>query len=103
MHKIKFSHNYPKLYGQRTAQLLKIERLKIPDDLNETLRVYDTQYRDDNYYPLRNGDYLLLVLLGNLKIPFTAIRRYTPDKEDYYMSMLGDTFLIEIAESEDMK
>jgi hypothetical protein len=109
MNTIKFSHTYPKLWNQETARLLKVERIIVPDDFSESFREYDTQYIGDphystgkyyEYYPIKNGKYLLLVFLGNHKIPFTTLRKDTADKADFYLSKIGYTFKIEIEEQE---
>ena len=48
-------------------------------------------------FPLPTGDYIQLIFLGNLRIPFCTIRKnYPPQKGDYYRGKVGDTFTIEI-------
>ncbi|MDR2152616.1 MAG: hypothetical protein LBO72_07335 [Helicobacteraceae bacterium] len=97
-----FANNYPKLHGQKAAKLLAIEPLKIPEELNDKFREYDARNANHEYYPLAAGEYLLLVFLGDLKIPFTTLRKRTADNEDFYMSKIGDFFKIEI-EKKDAK
>jgi hypothetical protein len=101
---IKFSHNYPKLWGQTTAELLAVRKLHIPDDLNDTLKTYDTTYRlksanDGNVYAaylLPQGECLQLIFLGDKRIPFCTIRRWTPQKETYYKGLVGQIFEIKL-------
>ena len=75
--KIKFSHNYFKLHNQTKAELIDIKRIVIDKD---------TPY-DGGRYELKKGDYVMLVFLENLGIPFTTIRsakgRYG-DRYEYY-------------------
>lgn len=63
---------------------------------------YDTTY-DGGRYELKKGDYVMLVFLGNLGIPFTTIRpakgRYG-DKFIYYRTHIGELFDIIIKEED---
>jgi hypothetical protein len=76
-----------------------------PDELLE----YDTTYyakvrkgcftwgEEKARFPLPTGDYIQLIFLGNLRIPFCTIRKnYPPQKGDYYRGKIGDIFGIEI-------
>ena len=67
--KIKFSHNYFKLHNQTKAELIDIKRIAIDKDTPPELLDYDTTY-DGGRYELKKGDYVMLVFLGNLGIPF---------------------------------
>ena len=100
--KIKFSHNYYKLHNQTKAQLISVKSIVIDKDTPSELLEYDTTY-DGGRYELKNGDYVMLVFLGNLGIPFTTIRsakgRYG-DKYKYYYPHIGDLFDIIIAEED---
>lgn len=79
MNAIKFSHEYPKLHGQTSSELLD----------------YDTTY-EGGRYPLRSGEYIQLIFLGNLRIPFCTIRSaYQPSKVAYYKQNVGKVFTIE--------
>jgi hypothetical protein len=106
MNSIKFSHIYPKLWGQETAELIAVRELNIPDDLNDELIAYDTYYKlksanDGNVYasyPLPKGKCLQLIFLGGKHIPFCTIRRWSLKKEIYYKGLIGRTFEIRIAE-----
>ena len=100
--KIKFSHNYYKLHNQTKAELIDIKRIEIDKDTPHELLDYDTTY-DGGRYELKNGDYVMLVFLGNLGIPFTTIRsakgRYG-DKYEYYHPYIGDMFDLVVKEEE---
>ena len=98
MYKIKFSHLYPKLWGQETAELL---RVKVVDrkGLHKDLIEYDTHYYtghgiDGGYYALPNGLLIHLTFIGNKGIPFCTIRRYTQSKFEYYDELKGKQFEI---------
>jgi hypothetical protein len=89
---IKFSHEYPKLHGQESAQLLAVclcQRSQLTDKFIE----YDTAF-DGGHYPLPPGKYMVLVFLGNEMIPFTTVRRFTEEKFRYYNSGVGQIFNI---------
>lgn len=116
MNKIKFCHNYHKLFDQTTAKLLAIELLDAKDvQGNQQLINYDTLYFTEhrtgssaNYYPLpKKGALIQLIFLGNHGIPFCTIRsrfRYdinlkqNVDKVCYYEPLMGDWFDIVILE-----
>jgi hypothetical protein len=91
--KIKFSHPYPKLCGQEKAELLRVNLLA---EVNPDLREYDTKIRDGEYYELPAGKVIQLILLGDKGIPFCTIRRYTPEKWEYYCGCIGQNFNIEV-------
>jgi len=92
MSAIKFSHAYPKLHGQTSAELLAVRPIRIDKNTPEELLEYDTKY-DGGYYKLATGDYIQLIFLGNLRIPFCTIRKaYPPSKVEYYKSKIGEQF-----------
>lgn len=85
MNTIRFSHEYPKLHGQTSAELLE----------------YDTTYVGGRY-PLWSGEYIQPIFLGNLRIPFCTIRSaYPPGKVAYYHGAVGKVFRIETPEPPD--
>jgi len=96
MSDIRFSHNYPKLWGQTTAQLIAV-RLLSSKQFNSDLIEYDTKF-EGGYYPLTEGDYLQLIFWGNKAIPFCTIRPYTPQKKQYYMDSINKIFNIVVKE-----
>lgn len=59
---------------------------------------YDTLAEDGSRYVLKRGNYLQLVFLGNLGIPFCTIRSDKPAmnglraKHDYYREKIGERF-----------
>ena len=82
---IKFSHNYPKLWGQKSAFLLYVELVE-RERLHKDLLEYDTRTGDLNepYYKLPKGTLIQLVFLGDKGIPFCTLRRYVGAKYNYY-------------------
>ena len=94
MSQIKFSHNYPKLHGQKWADLVRVHTIN-RESLTDKFVDYDTTY-DGGKYPLPPGNYMVLVFLGNEFIPFTTVRRYTEKKYHYYKSNIGKTFTIAV-------
>ena len=71
--KIKFNNEYPKLWGQRKAKLVmveKVSRLDISQDYIE----YDCKKSDGSYYILDKPYYIRLYFIGNRGIPFTTLR-----------------------------
>jgi len=97
MEEIKFSHNYPKLWDQETAYLILIRETDFRD-ISEKLLDYDTKNSKGGYYPLPKGKLLQLFFIGNEGIPFCTIRRYTPEKLLYYLSLIHTSFKILIEE-----
>lgn len=96
MNTIKFSHNYPKLWGQKSAVLLRVCLLST---VNPILREYDTKFAEGCYYELPKGKVIQLIFLGDNGIPFCTIRRFTDDKWGYYTHEIGRNFTIEITEA----
>jgi hypothetical protein len=101
---IKFSHEYKKIHGQKTARLVDIEVCD-RSDLSERFVGYDTVFVIDpaigvcseevvGYFPLPVGKYMVLLFMGDHRIPFTTVRRYTETKFSYYKGNLGNTFEI---------
>lgn len=95
---IRFSHNYPKLHGQRLATLLAVFPIRINRNTPKELIEYDTTY-DGGKYPLPTGNYIQLIFIGDARIPFCTIRKvYPPSKVDYYKDSVGELFVIELKE-----
>lgn len=95
---IKFSHRYLKLHGQTSATLLAVLPLRIDKDTPKELLEYDTKF-DGGYFPLKTGEYIQLVFIGNLRIPFCTIRSaFRKEKVKYYTDAIGETFNIEFME-----
>jgi hypothetical protein len=88
---IKFSHNYNKLRGLKSGdqiRLLQVINIKL-ENLTNGFLMYDT----DGIYPLpKKGEYLMLIFEKGLGDIFTTLRRYTPDKNEYYKIHQGEYF-----------
>lgn len=104
MNKIKFSHRYNKLriigfhgevgYISRT-RLLEVIPVNL-EDLHRAFIAYDT---DIGKYKLPNkGKYMLLIFSKGGKDIFTTIRRFTPQKYEYYKCERGEMFEVVIDE-----
>ena len=111
MNTIRFSHAYPKLHGQTTAELLAVRPIRIDRNTPRELLEYDTTYyvkpfndetsiyAEKQHFPLPTGDYIQLVFLGNLRIPFCTIRKAWPQsKVEYYTAAVGETFKLEVVQ-----
>jgi hypothetical protein len=96
MNQILFSHNYPKLWTQTKAILVDIRYIVNPNAMNDKLKEYDTFWKEEDgtcgYYELPKGLLLQLFFIGNDNIPFSTMRRHTPEKEMYYRRMIGTWF-----------
>lgn len=97
MKTIKFSSDYPKLHGQTSAELLAVKMLRVDRNTPPELLAYDTTKEDGTRFELKTGNYLQLIFLGNLRIPFCTIRSsYPPQKVEYYTGSIGENFQIEV-------
>ena len=99
--KIKFSHQYYKLWSQGSkARLVAAMPYRIDENTPKDFLDYDTYYYPDGHYELKPGDYVLLLFLGEHGV-FTTIRsrkgRYG-DKLEYYSAHIGEEFEIVIEE-----
>ena len=96
--KIKFSHHYPKIWMQKRAELIAVRILDAQAvSINQDLKEYDTMWAepdgDMGYYPLpQEGKLIQLIFLGNSEIPFCTLRRYTPEKYEYYKNCVHNVF-----------
>jgi len=91
---IRFSHNYPKLFGQKSARLLDVWPVS-RKSLSTWFVNYDTSFAGGKY-PLPDGDYLILFFMGVDVIPFTTVRSATFGKEEYYRMKIGNWFTLEM-------
>lgn len=89
--KIKFSKEYPKLWGQDKAKLLEVRKI-VFGSIHDDLVLYDTKAVDGTYYELPKTQLIQLTFRGNKGIPFCTIRRYTPEKYNYYKSLESRLF-----------
>lgn len=100
--KIKFSHAYYKLQGQgdRVKLIAAIPYL-IDSNTPKDFLDYDTWIFPDGHYELKQGEYVLLLFLGESGV-FTTIRprkgRYG-DNLEYYSRKIGEEFEIMIKET----
>jgi hypothetical protein len=93
---INFSHNYPKLWGQGKAKLIRIEVIDART-LTKELIEYDTKTSDGKYYQLpKDGKLLQLFFVGDKGIPFCTLRRHTISKWDYYNIAMVNNFIFHI-------
>lgn len=101
MKRIGFSHDYHKLHYQTKAQLLQCVRI-MRCEIDERAYVYDASYYDENddlkFFPLEDGDYLRLLLMGDYGIPFTTYRKDTPENRAKYLDSVGNWFEIYVKE-----
>lgn len=97
MKTIKFSGDYPKLHGQKSATLVAVAKIKIDKNTPHELLEYDTKKSDGTYYELKTGNYMQLIFLGDKAIPFCTIRSaYPQHKVEYYKNSIGQKFNIAI-------
>ena len=100
MDSIIFSKEYIKLHGQTKAELLSVRRIRIDEKTPDELIEYDTTAIDGSRYELKKGDYIQLVFIGNLGIPFCTIRTNNPSldgrkaKYEFYSERIGHTFIL---------
>src|SRR5574344_1778583 len=106
MNVIKFSHDYPKLHGQRRAQLIAIRFMNVPKDMKPELLEYDTATTDGKHDKLEPGRYRQLFFIGEKHIPFCTIRKDRPAfggmvaKNEFYHARIGLDFDIVIEEKD---
>jgi len=109
MSSIKFSHTYPKMPTVNGFTPVKYSRLMevfvtTSEELSDIFVIYDTAYKKDDgttgRYELPKGKVLVLLLAyGNWL--WTTVRRWTPEKEQYYRSLRGKIVGIEINEEDE--
>jgi hypothetical protein len=102
MKQIKFSERYyklmwDKLYIPKQATLMEVFKTTT-ECLHPTFIEYDTIFLDektfnDAHYELPKGE-ILVLLFKTEKFVFTTIRRYTPEKYNYYLKSRGEEFEI---------
>lgn len=96
---IKFSHKYEKLGGLKSGdqvKLLQVVNVKL-EQMSNSFLMYDT----DGVYKLpKQGEFLMLIFEKGHGNIFTTLRRFTPNKNEYYRIHQGEFFNIEINESD---
>ena len=106
MKKIRFSHVYMKMKGKYypvPERAVLMEVFVVDRDLLHPGFVrYDTMYFDDegnvSFYALPKGKVLVLLLRSFDDFFWTTIRRFTPQKYEYYMGCRGEEFMVEVRE-----
>lgn len=98
---VKFSHRYnkmPKFFeNTKLMQVLVIDR----KDLTKEFELYDTAYEEGymdkvtKYYELPKWGKLIILFFKTEDQLWTTMRYWTPQKEDYYKSHVGEE--VEIA------
>jgi hypothetical protein len=105
MNKIKFSHDYFKFGGLQHATAIehKLLHVFVEDTKNfgKEFINYDTSYFDEKegskkFYELPKGKVLVLFFFAGFDDVFTTIRRWTPEKENYYKCKIGQEFKVVI-------
>ena len=94
---IKFSHYYKKMPAVLSPTYLKGVRLKHYNDLTEDFIREDTETVDGSFYDLPKTHLLILDLWTEGKY-WTTVRRWTPEKEKYYRSLVGKEVRIEVVQ-----
>jgi len=95
---IKFSHKYFKMPSIDTSVLLQVLTMDIKD-MSPAFRAYDTEYEGGSYPLKGSGKYMVLLLFAGNEHLRTTVRRWTPEKEAYYKSRVGEIVKIQITET----
>lgn len=101
MSEILFTHQYPKLWGQKKGLLLAVLLLDAKGvSINKDLIEYDTKYEDKGktkYYELpKEGKLIQLIFVGEKDIPFCTLRSYNELKWNYYQGQIGKVLDIKV-------
>jgi len=107
MIKIKFSHTYFKMpvRFEKSAliQVINIDAKEISDSLYDYDTTYATGFNEVAKYPLPAGRLILLMLKSKAGLLWTTIRRWTPEKEQYYRRLVGQVVECEVTEDSEQK
>ena len=99
MKKIKFSNEYNKFFGAEKGEPLKLLQVFVLNfkDLSKSFIEYDTITTKGTKYDLPRGKLIaLLFYIPRMSSSFTTVRRWTPQKEEYYRASMGEAFKMEI-------
>jgi len=105
MSKIKFSHKYYKFPAgydkSKIAQIIVLDEGEISQPFREYDTVFTSNNEPDGFYPLPKGKLLLILLIANSGRGWiwTTIRRWTPEKEQYYKRLVGQVVECEVTET----
>lgn len=94
---IKFSHQYKKMPVILEPTFLKSVRVKHYNELTEEFILKDTETVDGQFYQLPKTQLLILDLWTEGEYWHT-VRRWTPEKEKYYRSLVGQEVKIVVEE-----
>jgi hypothetical protein len=100
---IKFSNDYFKLVAiDKSANNLLLAFRTHYNSLDKDFIAYDTAYEGKDgkmsFYELPKTEVLVLLFFSKNGELFTTVRRYTPEKERYYQSLVGKWFRVIIRE-----
>lgn len=100
MRKIKFSHIYHKMPKDLSAPTMLMAVFTADTkEFGELFVKWDTLILNDeegvDFYDLPKGKVLVLLLI-TIEQVWTTIRRWTPQKETYYRSLIGQDLEVEI-------
>lgn len=97
---IKFSHKYQKFPEDYAhSQLIDVLYTNAVSPFFET---YDCMYLVDNshvrFYSLPSGKKIVLLLKTRKDVLWTTLRKYTPEKDKYYQSKIGQWFYCDVVQ-----
>lgn len=99
---IKFSKHYKKLPSDadgRFARLLAVHKVSLQHQAEWFLK-YDTEAVDGTHYPLpKQGEFLFLLFELENGGLFTTLRRWTCQKEGYYLGKIGCSFEVVVTDT----
>jgi hypothetical protein len=100
MQTIKFSHEYFKMpIGYEISTLLEtfiIERSEMSDSFYDYDTTYAIDFNETARYPLPDGKLIVILLKSKAGLLWTTVRRWTPEKEEYYRGLRGENVKIEV-------
>ena len=88
---IKFSHKYIKMPPDfEINTLISVENVNL-EDLDPEFLERDTAIEGGGHYPLpKRGRHMILWLESPSGVVWQTIRRWTPEKEQYYAKHVGE-------------
>lgn len=96
MKSITFRHRYPKMCGQTSGRLVAVLPIMIDRNAPDYMMKYETTYSENGklfYDKLPDGEYVQLVFVGNLGIPFSTIREAWPhNRVKFFYESVNDEF-----------
>ena len=98
MYSIKFSHKYDKMIGFDLTRPFEFKWMYLIDDKDVLSRQFlerDTKFEGGGYYKLPRGIIMVLLLRQDGRY-MTTIRRYTPEKYQFYNKLIGSEVGVEV-------